>query len=341
MSLSNRKYILRLTALVLSTVLLSGCGQSEAPTETTIPTTTVAETTAATESPEEIAYREAKTLFAQEDWEGAAAAFEALGDYSDSADRAAEARSHIVTVLYSEKFWWWEENMQPDGGGEIHDFTLQELSNGKIRFVIDYTMPEGREIVYFNPPNGDVTFENAGITTAERSICSFEIERAILEANPEITVNFYFYDGETEAAYYCGVYPEDMAKFISTEHIPQDPNAQVLRSEEMEFGVNGKGKEKTINSFTLQELSDGYIRYVIDCTMPKGVHITAFNPPNGDTVSKYMGTTEGGQGVYTVDIEKSLLEANPEITINFWDEASGPFFTGIDKKDVEKFISAG
>lgn len=331
-----KKRITLAAVLALLAVLLTGCGNAPVPTEAPGEPTVVEATTTATESPEEIAYRQAEALLAQKDLEGAAAAFEALGDYADAADRAAEARSRMI--VYAEDMFWWESF--EDSECQIHGIQMQQLTSGKIRFAIDYTAPEGRELVCFDPPSGDSVFAHYEIPTGERSLFPVDVDKSTLDATPELSFNLFGIYGEEERAFFFGVYPEDVVKFIGREHAPRDPGATVLREQQMEWGENGRKKDKEIRSFTLQELSDGYIRFIVDYTMPQDAFIWAFDPPNGDTVQKFLGNCTGGEGTCVLDVEKSILQERPDITINFYNDASGPFFTAVDSKDVLSFIGA-
>lgn len=332
-----KKKIALVSVLALLAALLAGCGSAPAAPETTVPATTAPpETTVATESPEEIAYRQAQALLDQEDWEAAAEAFEALGDYADAADQAAGARSRMI--VYAEPMFWWESF--EDSECRIHGMEMQQLVDGRIRFVLDYTAPEGRDLVLFDPPNGDNVFERYEIPTGERCTFTVDLDKATLEAAPELTFNLFGVYGEEERAFFFGIYPEDVVKFIGRDHAPRDPKATVLREEEVQWSSNGTKKDKEVHSYTLQELSDGYIRFIVNYTMPENVQIWAFDPPNGDTVQKFLGMTAGGDGTCILDVEKSILLEKADVTINFWNEEAGPFFTAADTKAVENFLNA-
>ena len=96
----KRTLVMILTAAMLFT---AGCAGRPAPaeeapavTETPVPTPDPEEALRLEEEKRAAAYADAEALFEAGDYENAAAAFEALGGYSDSAERAEAARTALM-----------------------------------------------------------------------------------------------------------------------------------------------------------------------------------------------------------------------------------------------------
>ena len=74
-----------------------------------------------------------------------------------------------------------------------------------------------------------------------------------------------------------------------------------------------------IHQVTAQELDNGCTRFAVDYTVPQGLRIFVFDPPNGETVGLWgSGTTTGLRDTLVFDVETVLLEDSEGLTVNFF-----------------------
>lgn len=70
----------------------------------------------------------------------------------------------------------------------------------------------------------------------------------------------------------------------------------------------------SIHSYTYQELDNGYLRFTMDYTMPAGLSVYVFNPPEGDLIGLWgSGTTSQDRSTLQFDIPADDLLSAGEL----------------------------
>jgi len=102
-------------------------------------------------------------------------------------------------------------------------------------------------------------------------------------------------------------------RFSLTEGIPQG-SAKTLRWTTNNMLQRGS---YTIHSYTAQPLDNGYIRFTIEYTAPKGMRVAAFNPPNGDIFKLFGANTSDKRESQSFDLKADDVHSVESITISF------------------------
>ena len=102
-------------------------------------------------------------------------------------------------------------------------------------------------------------------------------------------------------------------RFSLTEGIPQG-SAKTLRWTTNNMLQSGS---YTIHSYTAQPLDNGYIRFTIEYTAPKGMRVAAFNPPNGDILKLFGANTSDKRESQSFDLKVDDVHSVESITISF------------------------
>lgn len=89
-------------------------------------------------------------------------------------------------------------------------------------------------------------------------------------------------------------------------------------------------------------LENGNVRYEVEYQATAGLQVEAFDPPNGDlyTVIKEQ-LTSGEREVFTFEMEQSILDQIDFVTVGFWSEEAGNFWTGIEKNWYNASVTEG
>ena len=82
----------------------------------------------------------------------------------------------------------------------------------------------------------------------------------------------------------------------------------------------------TIHSYTTQPLDNGYIRFTIEYTAPKGMRVAAFNPPNGDILKLFGANTSDKRESQSFDLKVDDVHSVESITISFSFSDNDRFF---------------
>jgi len=88
----------------------------------------------------------------------------------------------------------------------------------------------------------------------------------------------------------------------------------------------------TIHGFTSQSLDNGYTRFTLDYTMPKGMRIFVFDPPNGEKIGlRDDSGTSGSRSTLVFDVETALLSDTEieNLTVNFYTSDDNRFLVVI------------
>ena len=111
-------------------------------------------------------------------------------------------------------------------------------------------------------------------------------------------------------------------RFSLTEGIPQG-SAKTLRWTTNNMLQSGS---YTIHSYTAQPLDNGYIRFTIEYTAPKGMRVAAFNPPNGDILKLFGANTSDKRESQSFDLKVDDVHSVKSITISFSFSDNDRFF---------------
>ena len=111
-------------------------------------------------------------------------------------------------------------------------------------------------------------------------------------------------------------------RFSLTEGIPQG-SAKTLRWTTNNMLQSGS---YTIHSYTAQPLDNGYIRFTIEYTAPKGMRVAAFNPPNGDILKLFGANTSDKRESQSFDLKVDDVHSVESITISFSFSDNDRFF---------------
>ncbi|MER1994589.1 MAG: hypothetical protein ABS897_11180 [Eubacteriales bacterium] len=218
------------------------------------------------------------------------------------------------------------ELTRQDALAEIHSYTFQKLENGYFRFTLEYTVPEGMQITVFNPNGRYVQMKGKNLTTSERSTIQFDLKKDVIMKAGAVVADF---SAEGLGSYYATFYEKQNAFstiYNYTEELSD--GAPVGEPGEIRFWVENdltKGKnEAAIQSYSWQEMDNGYIRFTVEYTMPEGLGIFVFNPPQGELIGMYSkGKTPGGKGKLQFDVWKDDLLSVDMLNINFFSEQGG------------------
>ena len=103
------------------------------------------------------------------------------------------------------------------------------------------------------------------------------------------------------------------AKLTLTDGNPVG-EAKTLKWTESSELKSGSG---TIHSYTAQQLDNGYIRFTVEYTVPEGLLLAVFNPPNGGVFMLHGKVTSGEREMQIFDIKAEDVRAVDSITTNF------------------------
>jgi hypothetical protein len=207
------------------------------------------------------------------------------------------------------------------GSPTIHSYTWQELNNGYFRFTMDYTVPAGLSVYVFNPSNGDlISMWSSGTTSGGRDTLQFDILSDMLQAAEGVNVNFYSGDGS------CFVYFNTESLFSQQPSGPPAFDLTTGTPSGTEYSINyminnflPNGSAPVIHSYTYQELNNGCLRFTMDYTMPQGLSVFVFDPPNGDLINMDgSGITSGDRNTLQFDIPLDTLQATEGLNVNFY-----------------------
>ena len=88
-----------------------------------------------------------------------------------------------------------------------------------------------------------------------------------------------------------------------------------------------------VHSFTRQSLDNGYIRFILQYTVPEALNISVFDPPNGDVFMLYEWNlrTSSERSTLQFDLSEEQLLAVSEFEIGFIDSSNnGQWIMGVD-----------
>ncbi len=88
----------------------------------------------------------------------------------------------------------------------------------------------------------------------------------------------------------------------------------------------------TIHGITAQHLNNGYTRYTMDYTAPKGLRTVVFNPPEGDIFKLFGPATIGERETLVFDLDDELVKKAGEITLNIFSGDENRFFVFLDTR---------
>lgn len=116
--------------------------------------------------------------------------------------------------------------------------------------------------------------------------------------------------------------PSGGNRFVLTEGAPVG-SAKALRWSTKNRLQSGS---YTIHSYTAQPLDNGYIRFTIEYTAPKGMRVAAFNPPNGDIFKLFGTNTNDKRESQSFDLKADDVHTVESIAISFSFSDNDRFF---------------
>ncbi len=207
----------------------------------------------------------------------------------------------ILPKLKSVRFI--KSNELQKGTGNVYSLQMRRMADGGAHFIVDYIMPKGMNIYVFSPPNGEVFSSRIrGRTTEERSRLEFDLTERDMLMSDFCTVNFYTSD---KNKYY-----------ISFDLTSWRPAAEEVKFSQSDDTTTGTGK---IHGYKAWRMKNGSVHFALDYTMPKGMNISIFSPPNGYAFM-YLPRkrTEEKRNVLEFDLTEADLLASDECTIKFF-----------------------
>ncbi len=196
-----------------------------------------------------------------------------------------------------------------DGNGHISSLTAQALDNGYTRFTLAYQVPEGFGITVFNPPDGlSFSYTDARGTTAEKSKLEFDLSAEQLDGVDEVTIIF-FKAGDTDSIFVS--FPTNFLRQTGGKPVgePNKPNVTLNQLTD----VGGQ-----VKSLTIQALDNGYTRFTLTYTIPEGMEIAVFDPPDGEHMYLIdLSKTTGKESTLVFDLSEKQLDGMDELAIVF------------------------
>ena len=92
----------------------------------------------------------------------------------------------------------------------------------------------------------------------------------------------------------------------------------------------------TINRIRVQQLDNGYKRFTMVYALPQKMHISIFNPPEGDRFMLLADSAEAGEsGELIFDLKDDDLKAIERVTINFYNEGGDSSFISFNTSQLK------
>ena len=204
-------------------------------------------------------------------------------------------------------------------GSPVSGCTAQPLDNGYTRITVEHTAPGG--FVLQAHGNGWLFSDERGTSGAPSSV-AFDVKNEELANTASILFTF-FADGIHRTSHMTTLFingqatgaPAGQTTISLTDGVPVGKAKEVAFRATDELAA-GTGQ---IHQVTAQELDNGCTRFAVDYTVPQGLRIFVFDPPNGETVGLWgSGTTTGLRDTLVFDVETVLLEDSEGLTVNFF-----------------------
>lgn len=95
------------------------------------------------------------------------------------------------------------------------------------------------------------------------------------------------------------------------------------------------GDNTELHQVTSEKLNNGYMRFTMVFTAPKGVSTCVYDPPDGIRVKIFPGLTEGNRSMKQFDLPMEKLATVAELCLNFWNhDFSDRFYLDIRSLDL-------
>lgn len=200
-------------------------------------------------------------------------------------------------------------NMLTNNSVDIRTVTLKELDNGNMRYTLEFRATNGMQITVWDLDKENETLRTSrdALTSGKWETFSFDVESEVFHTADNFGV-FFVNDQETEC--YGILLEKTEAMALQTTGNP------VGQSKTVSYFTDGN---ISVHSLIAQLLDNGYVRYTLDYTAPKGRYISFFNPPDG-SVFMYVSEnpTSGERETYTVDVKKEANNSIDSISIKFF-----------------------
>lgn len=219
------------------------------------------------------------------------------------------------------------DNELKTGSYEIHDSTIQRLSNGYIRYAVDMTVSGNMRISAFLHTGSGNQYIAETYSCGERKEYVFDIPEEHMDGSNTLFLNVSVNDRDRffmwipHFALSASTDAEELSGAIPMNYQVWD------NPDEAQYQVYG---------CTAHFLKNGYVRYTLTCTMPKEILCRFIDPPNGNNISFYYATgANAGKQIIVMDVEERVAKTTNNITFfgNVYDESSR-FTFGIDNSPI-------
>ncbi|MBE5748477.1 MAG: hypothetical protein E7344_02475 [Clostridiales bacterium] len=218
------------------------------------------------------------------------------------------------------------QNNLKTGTFEIHSVKTQKLDNGYIRFTVECTVHEGMRFSVFNPPNGDVFLLTGGPTTGEKQTIVYDLLESDVKATSNITMKFFVSGGDDYASIYFSTSQifnqsgQQQGGQTTSSTIKLTDGKPVGNAKNIQYGTYNGLKKGTfeIHGFTAQKLDNGYVRIVLECTLPKGMLLYAYGHPDTNVIMLKGGPTTGVRQKIQYDLLEKAINKVSLIVMNFY-----------------------
>lgn len=221
------------------------------------------------------------------------------------------------------------DNELKTGSYEIHESTIQRLSNGYIRYTVDMTLSKNMRVAVFLNTSSGNQFISESYSNGERTEYVFDVPEEHMDgAN---TLYLFVHAAENDRDRFFVWIPH----FSLSASTGADELSSLIP---LDYQVwdNPDETQYEVHECTAHLLKNGYVRYTLTCTMPDEVFCRFIDPPSGNNISFFYATgSNAGKQVIVMDVEESVAKTTNNLTFfgNIYDE-SKRFTVGIDNSPI-------
>ena len=190
-----------------------------------------------------------------------------------------------------------------DAAFQVHQITSRRLENGATRVTLYYEATDGMEIRAFDNPDGKRVDLDLGKTPSDP--IPLEVDLKPEQAESPFWLVFRFRDLTHKEQLFVSALVDGASDLTSGEPVGQPRTLDTTTSGHLTGGT------ATVHSLTAQTLSNCHTRFTLAYTAPKGYDLCVYDGDKGETYSLMPGTTTGGEGILTFDLDQTLLEQCP------------------------------
>lgn len=219
--------------------------------------------------------------------------------------------------MYNFASWDADDNLTDDL--KVYDCRMYPTDNGTTIFAVDYKAVEGLQMILFgyaDDGNDDPNYweEIEHLTTGKETTFVFEVKNEVLDLIYHPGVFFRDQHGFEVAI---------IEIFHRNDNIYATNGTPVGEAEELVFTKEGR---ITIQSASMQQLDNGYIRFTLECTPRKDLYTCFYTDPDadGEQVVCYGGLTSGQKETIVVDIWEEDVKGLHNFNFSFYKAGEYP-----------------